>query len=280
MKSIACQLCIVSLTLGYLFAANSANAQIVPDNTLPVNSSVTPGCTTCQIEGGTISGSTLLHSFREFSVQQDGAAIFNNHSDIKNIITRVTGNTVSNIDGLIRANGTANLLLINPNGIIFGPNAKLDIGGSFLTSTASSFKFTDGNEFIVIPTEATLSISVRINPGCVSRNNVASTQSTFTINGEGGLPANLNDIFPGEETLVELVDLPDSKNSNDAAGQNVFVSSHPSVAASSSHRQEIVEAQGWVVDANGAVTLVAQVSNIIPHSPALNTASCQTSLQQ
>ena len=51
-------------------------------------------------------------------------AIFNNSVNIQNIITRVTGSTASNINGVIKSNAGANLFLINPSGIIFGANAK------------------------------------------------------------------------------------------------------------------------------------------------------------
>lgn len=155
--------------------ANCASAQITTDGTLPNNSIITPDGSTINITGGTQSGVNLFHSFREFSVTTGSTAYFNNAVGIQNIISRVTGRSVSNIDGLISANGRANLFLINPNGIIFGQNASLNVGGSFLASTASAVKFADSFEFSATASQTTplLTVSIPIglqygsNPGSI-----------------------------------------------------------------------------------------------------------------
>lgn len=114
------------------------------------------------ITGGNRAGGNLFHSFSSFSVPTSGSAFFNNAPEIENIISQVTGGSVSLINGLIQANGTANLFLLNPSGIVFGPNARLNIGGSFLATTATSLKFDQGNQFTASASPPLLSVNVPI----------------------------------------------------------------------------------------------------------------------
>ena len=160
-----------------------ALAQITPDQT--VGTQVTPNVTihgvpSDRIDGGTVRGANLFHSFSDFNVQAGRGAYFTNPAGITNILTRVTGTNPSNINGILGVLGNANLFLLNPNGIIFGPGARLDLNGSFLVTTANSINFADGTQFSASnpQTAPLLTISVPIGLGLGSNPGPIQVQGT------------------------------------------------------------------------------------------------------
>lgn len=136
-----------------IFGESHVLAEIQADGTLGSESSILiqdveiKGTIGNRIDGGALRGANLFHSFSEFSIGDGQRVYFSNPIGIENILTRITGNNPSNILGTLGVLGNANLFFINPNGIVFGRNARLDIGGSFLASTANSLRFDNNFAF-------------------------------------------------------------------------------------------------------------------------------------
>ncbi len=168
------------LISGLLFlGVSSAVAQVTSDGT--TNTTIKLYGNNFNILNGIQKGNNLFHSFKEFSIPTGSSAVFNNSNDIQNIINRVTGGSISNIDGLIKANGSANLFLINPAGIVFGENAQLKIGGSFFGSTAQSILFEDGFEFSAVNSQDKPLLTVSVPVGL----QMGSNPGDILVNGNG-----------------------------------------------------------------------------------------------
>lgn len=157
--------------LGAWLFVSPAQAQITPDATLgSENSRFVPnhfvhGNSSDRIEGGALRGVNLFHSFAEFNVNEGQRVYFSNPSGVANILSRVTGRDVSNILGTLGVDGAANLFLLNPNGIVFGANARLDVSGSFVASTGDRFSFSDGSEFSATNPQAAPLLTVNVPIG-------------------------------------------------------------------------------------------------------------------
>ncbi|MBE9118079.1 filamentous hemagglutinin N-terminal domain-containing protein [Lusitaniella coriacea LEGE 07157] len=181
-------LCLLGSVL-FGFGSRRAVAQILPDNTLGNESStLTPNAT---ITGGATRGSNLFHSFSEFNINNGQSVYFTNPTGIANILTRVTGGNPSNILGTLGVNGTANLFLLNPNGIFFGPNSQLDIRGSFIATTADSILFDNGFVFSAAnpqnPSLLTVSVPLGLqygtnNTGIITNRGNLAVGGNLTLN--------------------------------------------------------------------------------------------------
>jgi filamentous hemagglutinin family protein len=173
----------------------SAIAQIVPDSSLGAESSrLVPdninNLPSDRITGGATRGVNLFHSFREFNIGEGRGAYFANPNGITNIFTRVTGGNPSNILGTLGVQGNANLFLINPRGLIFGQNARLDLRGSFIGSSADSVVFNNGFEFSAANSNAVPLLAINIPVGLRFRDNPGTivNQSTAVVEGKPLFP--------------------------------------------------------------------------------------------
>ncbi|NEO72213.1 filamentous hemagglutinin N-terminal domain-containing protein [Moorena sp. SIO3H5] len=179
------------LTLSHFIpsTSNQAHAQsnILPDDTLGANGTVVipdasvKGLPAELIEGGVQRGVNLFHSFDQFNVGEGLRVYLANPAGIENILSRVTGMNPSDIQGTLGVDGAANLFLLNPNGIIFGSNASLDVEGSFVGSTASAIAWGDDGYFSA--TEPETSRLLTINPGALFFNQVASVSGNIINTG-------------------------------------------------------------------------------------------------
>ena len=179
----------ILLICGFLAIDNiPVTAQITPDNTLGAESSrLVPDGAIDKIDGGALRDRNLFHSFSQFNINNGQSVYFNNPSGIENILTRVTGKNASNILGTLGVNGAANLFLMNPNGILFGENARLDLGGSFVGTTANGLQFGEQGNFSATNPQAPGLLTV--NPNALFFNQI---QASGGIINKSQAPAGIN----------------------------------------------------------------------------------------
>ncbi len=177
-------------SIGIVSIASITHAQTPPSTRIPVadntlGTQVTGTNSNFTITGGVNRGQNVFHSFQDFSIPTGGAATFFNPTGNQAIITRVTGNLFSDIDGIINTQG-ANFFLINPNGILFGANTQLNVGQTFVGSTANGIDFVDGSgrsyRFGIGGNDAPL---LSIDP------NALLTPARLILNGNNGQISNL-----------------------------------------------------------------------------------------
>ena len=137
---------------------------------------------------GQIRGSNLFHSFGQFNVRTDESATFAGPNTITNVVGRVTGGEPSSINGKLRSElPGANLFLLNPSGVMFGPKASLEVSGSFHVSTADFLRFADGSRFFAnLGQESVLTVASPMAFGFLGNNPAALTIQGSSLKGAEG----------------------------------------------------------------------------------------------
>ena len=184
-----CLACL-SVLLIYTFAHA---AGINTDGSLGPATTLTPGGPkgndyTIPSNLGQQKGSNLFHSFGNFNVDTGYTATFTGSAGTANVIGRVTGGKSSWIDGHLGCDITgANLWLLNPFGILFGPNASLNVNGSFHASTADYLQLSDGGVFYTDPSKTSkLTVAEPSAFGFLSNNPKEITISGSNLKVESG----------------------------------------------------------------------------------------------
>ena len=138
----------------FAFSALSSSAQISTDGSLGAAIRFTDQDITIGEELGKRAGNNLFHSFNEFNINTGDSATFTGDAAIERVISRVTGGNISNIDGLLKSDiPNADFYFTNPAGFFFGPNAAINIDGSFHISTSDYLQFGDNDNFFSEPLE-------------------------------------------------------------------------------------------------------------------------------
>jgi len=136
------------LVLFTILTCYSLNAEITTDGSLGNRVNLTAPDYQITQNLGKKTGDNLFHSFETFNIFQGESATFSGDSNISNVISRVTGGESSTIDGVFRNTiPNSDTYFINPAGVLFGKNVRLDVQGSFHVSTADYLRLGDNEKF-------------------------------------------------------------------------------------------------------------------------------------
>ncbi|MDF5723541.1 MAG: filamentous hemagglutinin N-terminal domain-containing protein [Rhizonema sp. PD37] len=255
MGDIGRQLWGIFLGGAYVLGANCATAQITPARNLPNNFSVTINGSFLNVTLGTQTRQFSFRNFQRFSLPTRRTASFKNELDIQNIISQITGGKVSDVDGFIRANGNASLFVINSDGIIFGPNAALNIGSLLRTTIESgTFKLINRYSYLrfLAPSTNIIDASSRLKDvSCAALND--HQENKFIVTGRSGLPPTPEELLTSDVVWTDTR-LPVTAEQHQH--KTLFSKPKPRPIA-------IIPATGWVLNNQGDIMLISATNATI-----------------
>ena len=231
-----------------LALAHATYAEVATDGTMGPTETLSGPRYAVGEDLGTRVGDNLFHSFKRFAIGREESATFTGASDIANVISRVTGNEISTIDGCLRSEvGTADFYFINPAGIVFGPDAQVDVPAAFHASTASELRFGDGEVFSAEdPAKSTLTSAPPEAFGFLAQQPTDITVNGTVLTFEPGSDVSLSggDVACAGGTLTDM-------------GGNVMIS-----AVGVSQTSVSVQAGAIDADPGGTIAIDASLINV------------------
>ncbi len=210
-------------TLGFVIAlGSSASANPVDGQVAAGDATISaPDTKTVQVDQ---ASQNAVINWQSFDIASDETTRFVQPSAASWTLNRVTGSTSpTSILGTLTANG--NLAIVNPDGILFGQNARIDVGGLIATTNdirdtdfmSGNFAFTQpGNPSASIVNEGNISIAdygigAFVAPGLRNAGVITANMGTvslasgnaFTLDLYGD---NLVRLVVGDEIASEVVD--------------------------------------------------------------------------
>lgn len=239
---------------------------------LPTGGAFTQGTGGIAQVGPTItvtqSSARGIISWQSFSIGVGGLVQFNNGNGAT--LNRVTGGSLSQIDGLLSATGS--VYLINPNGVVVGPGGRVVTGGSFVASTldVSDDAFMAGGTLTFSGSGAGAvsnagSIAAEGGDVVLIGTMATNTGSIAAPNGTAALAAGNKVVLSAANGPAGIYVVPDSSATGNVTNSGIISAAAAKLAAAGGNVYALAGNQNGLIQATGAATIAGQVWLTAPH---------------
>ncbi len=237
-----------------LFGAASVLALASAAHALPSGGSVAAGAASISSGANSLtinqSSQDVILNWQSFSIGQGQAVQFNQPNSSSVALNRVIGPDPSTILGSLSANGK--VFLVNPNGILFGPGAQVNVGGLVAsTLNISDADFMAGRYSFSGPGGAAV-----LNSGSINADGGYVALLGGSVSNQGLITANLGSVVLAAGTAITL----------DLAGDGLL-----NVTVDQGAVNALVENGGMIRADGGRVVLTAQAAGQLLKTVVNNT---------
>ena len=252
-----------------------ASAQEIKPSTLPTAGIVKSGSANITQNNNTMninqsSGNAII-SWNTFNIGSNATVNFNQPSSSSNTLNRVRTNDATRIYGNLNANG--NIFFINPNGVLFGNGARVNVEG--LVATTMNLANNDFNQQNYNFNSLTNSTSSVINYGKINSNYVALISTNVKNKGDINTKSDLA-LVSGDNAKLAIssdgklsIKITESTLQNLIENEGSLKSENGQVLIKSSAAKSLVEAtiksssqKKKLISKNGVIKLVSNTGTI------------------